>query len=191
MTRRDNGDTTADEHEGDNAPQPLTPLHIRPLRGSDLEAVARIERQSFLTPWNTQAYVTEIANLNAVYLVALADGVLVAYGGLWVIMDEAHITTIAVDVDRRGAKIGERLLVQMLTAAHQKGATRVTLEVRANNDAARRLYEKYGFVWVAVRKGYYSDNNENADILWINNLDDPEWRRRFAKNRAALGLNAQ
>ncbi len=179
------------QHPGDaeRSPTPNTsPLLIRPLRGTDLEAVSRIERQSFLTPWNTQAYVTEIANPNAVYLVAARDGVVVAYGGLWVIMDEAHITTIAVDTALRGHKIGETLLVEMLKAARKKGATRATLEVRSGNEPARRLYEKYGFIWVAIRKGYYSDNNENADIMWINDMETPEWRRLFARNRDALGL---
>jgi len=112
----------------------------------------------------------------------------VGYGGLWVIMDEAHITTIAVESNLRGRKIGERLLAEMLAAALKQGATRATLEVRETNEVAKRLYEKYGFTWVAIRRGYYSDNNENADILWVNDMTTSEWRKRFAANRAALGL---
>jgi ribosomal-protein-alanine N-acetyltransferase len=161
-------------------------LFVRPMMGHDIEAIAQIERRSFPTCWNTQAYVTELSNPNAVYLVALYGGRVVGYGGLWVIMDEAHITTIAVDPDLRGHHIGERLLVEMLVGAERKGATRATLEVRETNDAAKRLYDKYGFVWVAIRKAYYSDNNENADILWINDMTTPEWRRLFAENRARL-----
>jgi len=194
----DNEDSGKNANEIVSLPQPATsdqrpataslPLLIRPLRGTDLEAVSKIERQSFLTPWNTQAYVTEIANPNAVYLVAVRENRVVAYGGLWVIMDEAHITTIAVDTALRGQKIGERLLIEMLITARKKGASRATLEVRAGNEAARRLYEKYGFIWVAIRKGYYSDNNENADIMWINDMETPEWRRLFARNRDTLEL---
>lgn len=161
---------------------------VRPLRGSDIETIARIERKSFTTPWNTQAYVTEIANPAAVYLVATWNDTVIGYGGLWVIMDEAHITTIAVDPTYRGRKIGERILIEMLLASQKKGATRATLEVRETNDAAQKLYEKYGFEWVALRKGYYSDNNENAVIMWINDMQTPEWRKLFAAHRTALGL---
>lgn len=156
------------------------------MRGSDIERVVQIERQSFPTFWNTQAYVTELANPNAVYLVTVADGQVVGYGGLWVIMDEAHITTIAIDPLFRGRKIGERLLCEMLAQAEKKGATRATLEVRDSNEVARYLYDKYGFSWVAIRKGYYSDNNEDAVIMWIDDMTRPAWRRRFAELRAAL-----
>lgn len=160
------------------------------MRGADIEVVARIERQSFSTPWNTQAYVTEIANPSACYLVAVVGGIVVGYGGTWVIMDEAHITTLAVDPEYRGGKIGDRLLADLLVMAQKKGATRATLEVRESNTVAKRLYEKYGFVWVAHRKAYYSDNNENADIMWIDDMTTPEWRHRFAQLRAALGLSS-
>ena len=169
---------------------------VRPMRGSDIEAVAKIERQSFATAWSTQAYVTELANPSAVYFVAALDvsegnstgSKVVGYGGLWVIMDEAHITTIAVVPEFRGRRVGEQVLAEMLYTARQKGATRATLEVRESNLAARRLYEKYGFVRVAARKGYYADNNENADIMWINDMETPDWRHQFAQHRAALGL---
>ncbi|MBC8101668.1 MAG: ribosomal protein S18-alanine N-acetyltransferase [Cytophagales bacterium] len=163
-------------------------IAIRPMLNLDIEAVSKIEKQSFTTFWSTQAYVTELTNPNALYLVATLEDRLVGYGGLWVIMDEAHITTIAVEAGLRGKKIGERLLAEMLLAAQKRGASRSTLEVRETNDPAKRLYEKYGFEWVAIRKAYYSDNNENADILWINDMTTSEWRRRFAANRAALGL---
>lgn len=161
---------------------------IRPMLNSDIEAVSKIERQSFTTFWSTQAYVTELANPSALYVVATMDDRVVGYGGLWVIMDEAHITTLAVEAGHRGNKLGERLLVEMLAASLKRGAARATLEVRESNHVAKRLYEKYGFEWVAIRKAYYSDNNENADILWINDMTSAEWRRRFAAHKAALGL---
>jgi ribosomal-protein-alanine N-acetyltransferase len=170
------------------SPSPAA-VTIRAMRGADIEPVSKIERQSFETAWSTQAYVTELANPSAVYVVAEVDGQVVGYGGLWVIMDEAHITTIAVVPECRGYRIGERLLVEMLQVAMRKGATRATLEVRETNTVAQNLYKKYGFVWAAIRKAYYSDNNENADILWINDMTTNEWRRLFAENRAALGLS--
>jgi len=186
---------TTEESDEEETPALLRPtvriaqrdIFIRPMMGGDIESIARIERQSFTTCWNTQAYVTELSNPNAVYLVALYGGRVVGYCGLWVIMDEAHVTTIAVDPSVRGHRVGERLLVEMLLGAQRKGATRATLEVRETNDHAKRLYAKYGFTWVAIRKGYYSDNNENADIYWINDMTTPEWRRLFAENRAKLG----
>lgn len=163
-------------------------LVFRPMRGSDIEAVSKIERQSFSSAWNTAAYITELSNPSALYIVAWEpEGEkVVGYGGLWVIMDEAHITTLAVIPERRGLKIGERLLVEMLLAAQKQGATRATLEVREHNTPARRLYEKYGFEWAAVRKKYYADNNEDAHILWINDMTAPQWRETFQQNRAAL-----
>src|SRR4028119_195836 len=103
-------------------------------------------------------------------------------------MDEAHITTLGVDPTIRGRKIGERLLCELLVAARRLGATRATLEVRESNTAAKNLYAKYGFAWVAQRKGYYTDNNENADILWINDMTTNDWRRLFNANCQALGL---
>ena len=171
---------------------PPADLVIRPLRGSDIEAVARIQRQSFseYEVWSVQAYVTELANPNAAYLVATSGDRVIGYGGLWVIMDEAHITTIAVEPEWRGRHIGERLLAELLIQAERKGATRATLEVRAGNETAHRLYEKYGFVFVAIRKGYYSDNGENADILWINDMRNAPWRKLFAGHLTALGMNA-
>lgn len=163
-------------------------IAIRPMLHSDIEAVSKIEKQSFTTYWNTQAYVTELSNANALYVVATLNDRVIGYGGLWVIMDEAHITTIAVDAGVRGNKIGERILVEMLIKAQKRGATRSTLEVRSTNEPAQRLYKKYGYIWVAIRKAYYADNNENADILWINDMMTPEWRRLFAANRTVLGL---
>jgi len=163
-------------------------VQIRPLRGTDIEQVSRIERRSFASPWNTQAYVTEIANPSACYLAATIGEKLVGYTGMWVIMDEAHITTLAVDPDHRGQRIGELLLSDLLARAQKRGATRATLEVRAGNEAAQRLYAKYGFQEVHVRKGYYSDNNEDARVMWIDDMAGADWRKRFAALRAALGL---
>ena len=180
----------------DSTPEPQTTSEpearpaviFRPMRGTDIEAVSKIERQSFTSAWNTQAYVTELANPNALYVVAWEPETerVIGYGGLWVIMDEAHITTLAVIPERRGQKIGERLLVEMLLASQKQGATRATLEVREHNTPARNLYEKYGFAWAAVRKKYYADNNEDAHILWINDMTTMEWRTQFAQNRAGL-----
>jgi [ribosomal protein S18]-alanine N-acetyltransferase len=164
------------------------PVVVRPMRPPDLEHVARVERASFPTSWHTQAYATELTNPAALYLVATVGETVVGFSGQWVIMDEAHITTIAVSPEWRGRRIGERILSEMLGQAIRRGATRATLEVRATNDPARRLYEKYGFVDVAVRKAYYPDNGEDAVIMWVYQMDSPAWRKRYHAQRAALGL---
>lgn len=158
------------------------------MRGSDIEHVSRIERKAMPTQWSMNAYITELANPAAAYLVATVNDVVVGYGGTWVIMDEAHITTLAVEPACRGYRIGERLLSELLTAAEAKGGTRATLEVREHNTAARNLYRKYGFIDVAMRKGYYSDNNENAVIMWINDMNDVAWRERYRALRSELNL---
>ncbi|GAB4457934.1 MAG: hypothetical protein OHK0029_18440 [Armatimonadaceae bacterium] len=173
------------------SPEPVSPspcVILRPMRGSDIEHISRIERQSFPTVWNTQAYVNELANPAAVYLVALLEDTIVGYGGEWIVMDEIHITTIAVSPEHRGYYIGERLLSEMLMVGIQRGATRATLEVREGNEVARRLYAKYGFVDVTIRKSYYPDNRENAAIMWVYDLDSPTWQRMFQARREALGL---
>ena len=154
----------------------------------------RIERQSFPTHWTVKAYLNELSNRAAIYIVAAVGDRdagterVLGYGGLWLIMDEAHITTIAVVPELRGRKIGDRILCRMLQAVQDRGGARATLEVRETNTPALRLYEKYGFEYVAVRKAYYEDTKEDGHILWINDMTSPEWRRRFAANRAAVGL---
>jgi ribosomal-protein-alanine N-acetyltransferase len=90
---------------------------------------------------------------------------------MWVMVDEAHITTMAVHPEHRRKKIGEALLVHLLRTAFQRGATRATLEVRAGNAGAQRLYEKYGFVTVAYLQGYYSDTGEDGHLMWLNPLE--------------------
>ena len=153
--------------------EPLRPVSvtIRQMRLDDIEYVSRLERRCYTLPWSSSAYVTEVGNSNAYYTVAtLADGTIVGYCGMWVIMDELHMTTIAVDPVVRGLKIGERLLLDLIQEGIRRGAERATLEVRERNTVAHNLYIKYGFEDVAVRKNYYSDNGENAIIMWANDL---------------------
>ncbi|MBC7806344.1 MAG: ribosomal protein S18-alanine N-acetyltransferase [Akkermansiaceae bacterium] len=168
---------------------PLQEVSIRKMWASDIETVAKLQRESFskVETWSPQSYVTELANKSAAYLVAVYQERVVGFGGIWTVMDEVHITILGVSLAYRGNKIGDLLLSELLIASWGMGATRATLEVRETNDAAQKLYEKYGFVHVAIRKAYYSDNGENADILWINDMLAPEWRDLFERNRAALG----
>lgn len=168
---------------------PLLPakITIRVMRIEDIEYVSRLERRCYTLPWSSSAYVTEVGNSNAYYTVAiLADGTITGYAGMWVIMDELHMTTIAVDPSVRGLKIGERLLIDVIREGIKRGAERATLEVRERNTVAHNLYLKYGFEDVAVRKNYYSDNGENAIIMWANDLILPAYQAMLADYEARL-----
>jgi len=165
------------------------PLRIRvePMTVDDLRAVHAIERASFFVPWPDDAYRNEIlTNRLATYVVARAGDEIVGFGGLWVMVDEAHITTFAVDPRWRRRGIGEWMLLGLLDRAEERRAREATLEVRLSNMPARRLYEKYGFRPVGIRPRYYSDNGEDALIMTTDALDSPDMRQRLARLRAAL-----
>ena len=152
-----------------------------------LPAVHAIERASFSVPWPDDAYRNELStNRLASYVVARAEGAVVGFAGLWVMVDEAHVTTFAVDPRWRRRGIGERLLLALLDLAVARRAREATLEVRLSNMPARRLYEKYGFRPVGIRPRYYSDNGEDALIMTTEALDSPGVRDRLAGLRAAL-----
>jgi len=145
----------------------------------DVPRVMEIERECFATPWHESAYLTEITNRSAYYIVACEGDEIVGYGGMWVIMDESHITTLGVARDHRRKKIGEQILVGMLEEAMLRGAHRATLEVRQSNESAQNLYRKYDFAPAALRRGYYTDNHENAVVMWIDNMANAGFRAKF------------
>jgi len=153
----------------------------------DLRAVHAIERASFSVPWPDDAYRNELlTNRLASYVVARAGDVVVGFAGLWVMVDEAHVTTFAVDPAWRRRGIGERLLLALLDISVARRAREATLEVRLSNMPARRLYEKYGFRPVGIRPRYYSDNGEDALIMTTDPLESGGMRDRIAALRAAL-----
>ena len=153
----------------------------------DLGDVQEIEGESFTTPWPPHAYRSELeTNRLAHYIVARYDDQLVGFAGMWLMVDEAHITTFAVRKTWRRQGVGERLLLALLDLAQARGAHEATLEVRPSNHPARRLYEKYGFALVGVRRRYYSDDNEDALILTTATLDSRAMRDRIAGLRAAV-----
>ncbi len=163
------------------------PITIRPMRVEDINGVLEIEQMSFPTPWPRDAYQHELRdNRLACYLVAREFHRLIGYAGMWVILDEAHVTTIAVDPLHRRRRIGERLLVALIDEAMRRGARWVTLEVRKSNLGAQSLYRKYGFKDIGVRKAYYSDNREDAIVMWTGNIREEVFQERFRKNRSTL-----
>jgi len=167
--------------------RPPLKLRIAPMRVDDLPAVHAIERASFDSPWPADAYRSELeTNRLAQYLVVQAGEAIVAFAGMWLMVDEAHIITFAVDPLWRRQRIGERLLLALLDLAIDAGAHEATLEVRLSNLAARRLYEKFGFRPVGLRPCYYSDNGEDALIMTTDQLRDPPMRERIGRLRAAV-----
>ena len=160
---------------------------IKPMRLEDIGSVLEIEQMSFPTPWPRDAYYHELReNRLACYLVAREFHRIVGYAGMWVILDEAHVTTIAVDPVHRRRRFGERILVALIDEAMKRGARWVTLEVRKSNLGAQTLYRKYGFKDIGIRKAYYSDNREDAIVMWTGNLWEDAFQERFRTNRAPL-----
>jgi ribosomal-protein-alanine N-acetyltransferase len=146
---------------------PESVVVVRDMYLSDLDAVMAIESRSFPTPWSRNAFHSELMENNfATYLVLDFHGRVVAYGGMWIILDEAHVTNVAVHPDFRGHHLGERMMVGLMERAKSLGAHRMTLEVRRSNLVAQNLYQKLGFIQLGVRRGYYTDPREDAFIMW-------------------------
>jgi ribosomal-protein-alanine N-acetyltransferase len=169
------------------------PLVVEPMQLAHVPAIMEIERESFSLPWPEEAYRHELTHNELAHYYVLrprsaalsiapmpiwrrlwqamrrrppADtGLILGYGGFWLMYDEAHISTLAIRVAWRRQGLGELLLAALLDKAQRLGASRVTLEVRVSNAAAQNLYAKYGFEQVGRRKGYYADNREDALIL--------------------------
>lgn len=132
-----------------------------------IDGVMTVENLSFGIPWSREAFVEELTNNKAaIYLTAMADGMVVGYAGLWKILDEGHITNIAVHPQYRSTGIGSLLLERLISVAREAGIVALTLEVRRSNLMAQALYQKYGFTVAGARKRYYADNNEDALIMW-------------------------
>ena len=140
---------------------------LREMTEADLDRIADLEIRCFSVPWSRDMLEEELENERAVYLVAQKSSVLYAYAGMWIIFDEGHITNIAVDPDMRKQGLGKYVLQGLLEVARKMGVKKATLEVRKGNIAAISLYERFGFRTEGIRKGYYSDNGEDALILWV------------------------
>lgn len=140
---------------------------VRPAHIDDLAAILEIERVSFATPWSLEAFKVELKdNEYARYLCLELDGQVIGYVGLWFILDEGHITNIAITPNHQGQHWGEFLMRSVMEKMMEQGMERMTLEVRVSNSPAQSLYQRLGFAIAGVRKGYYADTGEDAMIMW-------------------------
>lgn len=140
---------------------------IRLMETRDLDEILEVEMSCFKTPWTRHMFEDELYNSNAYYFVVNVNEKIVGYVGFWKIIDEAHITNVAIHKDYRRLGYGRALITAMLNKAKELEIIAITLEVRVSNLDAISLYESFGFVSSGVRRGYYSDNNEDALIMWL------------------------
>ena len=159
-------------------------IHFRTLLPEDAEGVARVERESFPTPWSREDFWREASNDFACYIVALDDAEIIGFGGCWISFEEAQVTNIALTASQRGRGLGKVLMEKLMCAAAERGAERMTLEVRPSNTPALRLYEGLGFAAIGVRKKYYQDNDEDAILMWHTKLKDFVNERRAGETDA-------
>lgn len=144
----------------------MAEYQLRRMTKEDVEAVYALDCEAFTLPWSLSAFMSEMtSNKVARYLVAVEDGQIIGYAGAHIILDEGHITNIAVSKNRRRAGVGRSLLRALMQYASNLGAAYLTLEVRASNTAAINMYAEQGFFKVHVRKRYYEDNGEDAWLM--------------------------
>ena len=160
---------------------------VDPMRLDDVPAVHEIERLSFSTPWPAHAFEQELkGNRLARYVVARAGDRIVGFAGLWLMVDEAHVTTFGVHPDWRRQGIGRQLLLNLAELSLAIGARRMTLEVRPSNEPAQALYRSFGFEVSGRRPRYYTDNGEDALVMTTPALADEHMRSRLAVERSRL-----
>ncbi|HVM12647.1 MAG TPA: ribosomal protein S18-alanine N-acetyltransferase [Actinomycetota bacterium] len=153
-------------------------IEIVPMRRRHIRGIMAIERQVYPRPWSPNLFMSEMhAGSTRAYIVAQMGSRVVGYGGLMCYGEEAHVTTIAVDPEHHRLKIGSRLLYELIENARGMGAHAVSLEVRITNWAAQRMYGKFGFRPVGVRKNYYQETGEDALVMWTEDIRTPEYTR--------------
>ena len=141
---------------------------FRFMEMKDIDQILLIERLSFTIPWSREAFYNELThNQYAHYLVMEEEERIIGYCGLWIVLDEAHVTNIALLPEYRGKGLGTGLLRKAMMEAKELGALTMTLEVRVSNHVAQSLYRKLGFENGGIRKNYYSDNQEDALVMWV------------------------
>jgi ribosomal-protein-alanine N-acetyltransferase len=160
---------------------------IGPMRRRHLRSVIRIEQQVYPRPWSMGLFMSELSyGGSRVYLVARLRNTVVGYGGLMLVPDDGHVTTLAVDPAWHRHGLGTRLLHSLAVAAIDRGAANLTLEVRASNRPAQELYRAFGFAPAGIRKGYYAETNEDAIVMWAHDVNGQAYAERLAALAAAV-----
>jgi ribosomal-protein-alanine N-acetyltransferase len=151
----------------------LAPRNLRfeALREGHIARILEIESRVNGAPWSERAFRNELSHADRIFLVAISGTDVVGYGGVWLVIDEAHVTTLAVEESQRRQGIGNQLMIELLKESKKIGMVCSTLEVRASNRPAIELYERLGYKETAKRKGYYPDNKEDAIVMWLYDLD--------------------
>lgn len=159
-------------------------IKIKPMQKSEVDEVLKIEEQAYGDHhWSRDSFYGELSNNLAHYYSAFnPKGDLVGYAGSWRVIDEAHITTIAVKNEYKRKKIGEALLKKIIDDCYKNEIKYITLEVRVSNIPAINLYEKYSFKSLGLRKGYYQNNNEDALIMWTENIFWDKFKLQYQEN---------
>ncbi|MFD1929616.1 ribosomal protein S18-alanine N-acetyltransferase [Sporosarcina siberiensis] len=140
----------------------------REMVAEDIPAVVGIEEEAFPTPWTTEIFEHEMnGNEYAYYVVAEVDNEVIGHMGMWIVLDECHITNVAVREHMRGNGIGEGLMRECMDFCKELAVRTMTLEVRLTNSTAQNLYRKLGFQDGGIRKNYYSDDHEDALVMWV------------------------
>ena len=162
----------------------LSEIKIEPMKKEDIEDVVQIESEAYgKHHWTKSSFYDEMSNNLAKYYSAKTpEGELVGYAGTWHIIDEGHITTIAVKKDYLRNHIGEAIIHRIIEDCYKNNIKYLTLEVRVSNIPAIKLYEKYGFQSLGTRKGYYQDNDEDALIMWTENIFYDKFKLLYEKN---------
>ena len=151
-----------------------TEVIFRRMTMADVDGVAAVEAATFPTPWSRDAFASEMKNVAARYLVAEKEGKVIGFAGAWIILDESHITNIAVYKEERGQGIGRKLTEGLMQYLSNLGAAYATLEVRKSNEVAQNLYVSLGFIKLGVRKRYYEDNGEDALIMVCDHMPEAD-----------------
>ena len=176
----------ADDQQHRGPAEPLD-VQIVPMRRRHLRSVLRIEAQVYPRPWSLSLFMSELAlHGSRAYYVARVDGIVVGYTGLMLSGDDAHVTTIAVDPAWHRHKIGSRLLLTLAQEARMRGSRHLTLEVRVSNDAAQAMYRQFGFAPAGIRKGYYIETNEDALVMWAEDVDTEAYWDRLGAIEATI-----
>ena len=162
----------------------ISEIYITQLKKEDIDAVVEIESDAYgKHHWSKSSFYDEMSNNLAKYYAAkTAEGELVGYAGTWHIIDEGHITTIAVKKDYLRNHIGEAIIHNIIEDCYKEGIKYLTLEVRISNEPAIKLYEKYGFQSLGTRKAYYQDNDEDALIMWTENIFYDKFKSLYNEN---------